>query len=148
MYKAKQIDNEIKFIENSELINLKGFEKLIKKINKIENTTIENSIMSYFISEINDAEVNRKSLLNNKIKLLLENIYESVMNEINPLNHFICGSNNTDEVESEGYDGDEESEAGDYTRSEMNSSGIDIEFVDEKDNNNNEKLGDEMNENV
>lgn len=129
-------------------MNLKGFEKLIKKINKIENTTIENSMMSYFISEINDAEVNKKSLLNNKIKLLLENIYETAMNEINPLNHFICGSNNTDEVESEGYDGDEESEAGDYTRSEMNSSGIDIELVDEKDNNNNEILGDELNEDV
>lgn len=129
-------------------MNLKGFEKLIKKINKIENTTIENSMMSYFISEINDAEVNKKSLLNNKIKLLLENIYETAMNEINPLNHFICGSNNTDEVESEGYDGDEEYEAGDYTRSEMNSSGIDIELVDEKDNNNNEILGDELNEDV
>lgn len=129
-------------------MNLKGFEKLIKKINKIENTTIENSMMSYFISEINDAEVNKKSLLNNKIKLLLENIYETAMNEINPLNHFICGSNNTDEVESEGYDGDEESEAGDYTRSEMDSSGIDIELVDEKDNNNNEILGDELNEDV
>lgn len=129
-------------------MNLKGFEKLIKKINKIENTTIENSMMSYFISEINDAEVNKKSLLNNKIKLLLENIYETAMNEINPLNHFICGSNNTDEVESEGYDGDEESEADDYTRSEMNSSGIDIELVDEKDNNNNEILGDELNEDV
>lgn len=133
-------------------MNLKGFEKLIKKINKIENTTEGNGMMAYFISEINDTELSKKSLLNNKIKYLLENLYEIIMNEINPLNHFICGSSNSGEVESEYKEGEEgeeeECEDGIFNRSEMSSSGIEIEMSNEKKNNSNERLDDGMNEDV